>query len=80
MKDGKHTVNSEEARLCPGFQTGVCNTRGIGTRCGVDGSVAHQCALCLAQEHGAYACNKGPPPAQSRRYDGGKGGGKEKGQ
>ena len=82
VKDGKYTANRAGALLCPGFQTGVCNTRSTqGTRCGVDSSLAHQCAICLSPEHGASSCGKGPPPAQSRRYEAGhKGGGKGKGK
>ena len=45
VKDGKYTANRAGAMLCPGFQTGVGNTKGFGTRREVDDSLAHQFAL-----------------------------------
>ena len=43
---------------CRDYQVGKCPDTGNNGRCGVNPSLAHQCAKCLLQGHGANACTR----------------------
>ena len=63
--DGLLATNRTGYSLCPGWQDGTCtDSRTKGWCRGVPG-MAHQCAKCLSQEHGAHACQR--PVAQTPR-------------
>ena len=81
VSNGKYTHNRAGMVLCNDFQTGQCNVRGKGTRCGKDANKAHHCELCLSPEHGAASCSKQAPPSSMPRFEKGKGkGGKGAGK
>ena len=85
VTDGKHSTNRMNRPLCPAWQsdTGCANA---ASQCNAG---AHQCEVCLAQDHGSARCpNKGkdvrtPMWAQDPAYGQGVlaiGGGKGKGK
>ena len=78
--DGYMIANRAGTALCVGWQTGECRDTGPHNRCGADNSRMHQCARCLAPNHGAsYPRQCEAPQAQSPREKGKGGGGKGKG-
>ena len=55
---GQHrTHNNRDTELCRGYQTGACTER-VGNRCARNKQLAHQCAICLDNRHGAHECPK----------------------
>ena len=77
-----HTSNRRFAPLCDGFQNKSCMEKGTNGNCKYDQSKAHQCAKCLANNHGANwpggcsAYTGGGAHNSSKKHMGGKGGGK----
>ena len=72
--DGKYTTNRAGNSLCTGFNTGHCNDgKKNNIFCPKDGSLRHNCHLCLSSSHGAHECTSGKTPT-------GKGGAKGKGR
>jgi hypothetical protein len=52
-QDGNMASNRKGKQLCQGFQNGSCrNSIGTTNVCVVDGVSMHQCARCLATDHG----------------------------
>ena len=67
---GRHTANRQGRALCSDFQSGKCT----GHTCSVDSSLAHQCAICLDNKHGANRCAQNPGHKGKGKGKGGKGG------
>ena len=56
--DGFLTTKRSGYPLCPGWQDGTCTDDRSKGWCKDVPNVAHQCARCLSQEHGAHACQR----------------------
>jgi len=69
--DGKWSTNRSGKPLCPDYQMGTCH----GNYCSKNSAHVHQCAICLAPDHGS----SGHAAAMSAKGEG-KGKGKGKGK
>jgi len=80
VDSGKYTANRAGDKLCADFQTGKCGSTVGESRCPVNRDLVHQCARCLAREHGEHSCTGSAPPSHfpadkgKGKYKGGKGG------
>ena len=63
--DGLLATNRSGYSLCLGWQDGTCTDSRTKGWCSRVPGMAHQCAKCLSQEHGALACQR--PAAQTSR-------------
>ena len=73
--NGRFKTNKAGTPLCENFQTGACGLA-VNSRCPVDRTKAHQCDLCLGNNHGSNICTAGSNQSSSS----GKGKGKHKGK
>ena len=55
-EDGNLSTNRRGVPLCVPFQEGKCKGVDQWNRCSMTGEHAHQCAKCLAPDHGASEC------------------------
>ena len=69
--------NRNGIELCKDYQLGKCPDTGTSGRCGVHPNLAHQCAKCLLQGHGANACTRDSAKPVTKGK--GKGGKRQKG-
>ena len=67
----------QHSSVVPRWQDGTCNDSRLKGWCSRVPDLAHQCAKCLSQEHGAHACQR--PAALAPRH-GGSWGGRAKGK
>eukprot|EP00972_Heterocapsa_arctica_P013857 2042339-Heterocapsa_arctica.AAC.1 len=76
------STNRSNTGLCKEYQDGTCISANGSSRCPRAGSLSHQCARCLAPNHGANACphNDYPALATQDRMVTGKGKAKGKGK
>ena len=65
--DRVHSTNGKGTPLCQGWQTGKCCKLGKGSRCSSDGISAHQCNICLGNDHGAHKCRNKTSAKKHRR-------------
>ena len=78
-EDGRLVENRSGKMLCDKWQDGTCQLGGALGKCPQDASKVHQCAICLAQDHGAKFCNRNPAKAPRNPKGKGKGKGKKGG-
>jgi hypothetical protein len=74
------TTNRKNYGLCAEYQDGTCISDGKSNHCPRTTGMRHQCARCLAPNHGASACPRADYPATQAKGKGKKGGDKGKGK